>query len=165
MIKKEVATAVARMVLAEVVVDYLSNIHKWAQGVLVVLVALTVWQQWWWVTGLAGFLMLAVFAVYRLLAWSVLRLAVPRAYREPLRRARGELTEEYERLDLPTGWLGILRFAWRLARGKRPHTALVNRLSESTERIPAIVDQALVDAGETEGLAALASLPAEPDPA
>jgi hypothetical protein len=135
---------VFRIATALVAVEFLAARHRWFQFVAVPLSLLALW--WDWRLGAVLLtLALIVFLAYRVVVWAIDRLLLPRKVRRKLTGARDEIRDELDRLDLPTGPISGLRFAWRLLRGKRPHAALLTRMDQGLDRLTPIVSDALGD--------------------
>jgi hypothetical protein len=136
--------AVFRVATALVAIDFLSTRHRWFQIVAVPLGLLALW--WDWRLGSPVLTVaLLVFLVYRLVVRVIERLVLPRRTRRALLGAKDEIRSELDRLDLPTGPLSGLRFAWRLVRGKRPHAELLTRMNQGIHRLGPIVSRATTE--------------------
>lgn len=135
---------VFRIATALVAIEFLATRHRWFQFVAVPLSLLGLWWDWR-VGAVLLTLALIVFLAYRLVVWVIDRLLLPRKVRRKLSGARHQIRDELDRLDLPTGPVSGLRFAWRLLRGKRPHAELRTRMDQGLDRLTPLISDALTD--------------------
>jgi hypothetical protein len=151
------AVTVIRIAVAKIALDFLAGRHFWFQVLAVsVGVGCIVWWERWVGIGVLV-VALIVFLVYRLVSWVIERLSMPRHVRKSLDGAKDEIRTELERLQLPTGPISGLKFAWQLVRGKHPRADLAARIKEGGRTIGPIVSGALAAAG-----ASAPEVPAEP---
>jgi hypothetical protein len=143
---RQVVTVI-RIAVAKVALDRLSNVHMVFQIVAVAAAVVTFvwWERWVGVVLLA--LALLAFLAYRIVSWVIERLSMPRHVRKALDDAGDEIRTELERLELPTGPVSGLRFAWRLVRGRQPRGELMGRLQEAYRTVGPIVSRALAATG------------------
>lgn len=138
----EVPVLLLRAAAAQVAIDFVKPKHWAAQTVLAVVAALCAWQGWWIPFVLVVVPMVFGAVTYWLLVRLIHRLGTPRNLRTTVASAREELRAEFERLELPTGVVSSVLFAWRLARGKKPHAEIAAKLPEAMANVQAIVDRA-----------------------